>query len=90
VAATGRRLARMAGRLAASDDAFANAHRVLGSGGVILRASETDARRCRRLLEAEGVRFRGRAADPARRVGVIDLRGRLSQEEQPSPPCGGR
>jgi alkylated DNA nucleotide flippase Atl1 len=73
--------ARLAARLAASHPEFANAHRVLGSGGVVVRGpgGGEDARRARARLEAEGVVFRGRAADPARRVGWIELRGRLGE-----------
>jgi len=77
----GGRAARLAARLAATHPEFANAHRVLGSGGVVVRGPGADgqARRARALLEAEGVAFRGRAADPARRVGWVALRGRLSE-----------
>ncbi|HSR25483.1 MAG TPA: hypothetical protein VLW53_18155, partial [Candidatus Eisenbacteria bacterium] len=46
---------------------------VRGPGG------DDDARRARARLEGEGVAFRGRAADPARRVGWIELRGRLGE-----------
>jgi len=52
---------------------------VLGSGGRVVGA-EADVRSRRARLESEGVVFRGRAADPARRVGWIALRGRLSEE----------
>jgi alkylated DNA nucleotide flippase Atl1 len=77
-AADGGNAARLAARLATNHPAFANAHRVLGSGG---RAAgpEADARRRQSRLEAEGVVFNGRSADPARHVGWIALRGRLSE-----------
>lgn len=77
----GGQAARLTARLAASHPEFANAHRVLGSGGVVVRGpgGDEDARRARARLEAEGVVFRGRAADPARRVGWVELRGRLSE-----------
>lgn len=77
----GGHAARLAARLAASHPEFANAHRVLGSGGVVVRGpgDDEDARRARDRLEAEGVAFRGRAADPARRVGWVELRGRLGE-----------
>jgi hypothetical protein len=70
-------------RLAASHRDFANAHRVLGRGGIVVRGpgDEADAGRSRARLEAEGVAFRGRAADPARRVRWVELRGRLSELE---------
>jgi alkylated DNA nucleotide flippase Atl1 len=68
--------ARMVGRLAALHPAFANAHRVLGAGGRIVRPAPADTARCRRRLEEEGVCFSGALADPARRVGWNDLRGR--------------
>jgi alkylated DNA nucleotide flippase Atl1 len=75
----GGRAARQVARLAAAHPDFANAHRVLGSGGVVVRGpgAEAGAARARARLEAEGVAFRGRAADPARRVRWVDLRGRL-------------
>jgi len=77
-ASDGRNAARLAGRLASQHPAFANAHRVLGSGGR-LAGEEADARRRRARLEAEGVAFYGRAADQARRVGWVELRGRLGE-----------
>jgi hypothetical protein len=40
---------------------------------------EASARRRRARLESEGVAFRGLAADPARRVGWVELRGRLGE-----------
>ncbi|HXM58688.1 MAG TPA: MGMT family protein [Candidatus Dormibacteraeota bacterium] len=81
----GGRAARLVARLAASHPDFVNAHRVLGSGGVVTRGpgGEADAARARRQLEAEGVTFRGRAADPACHVGWITLRGRLSELSRP-------
>lgn len=68
-------------RLAAGHPAFANAHRVLGSGGVVVRGpgGEAEGRRARARLEAEGVVFHGRAADPAFRVSWLGLRGRLRE-----------
>ncbi len=69
--------ARTAGRLASVHPGFANAHRVLASGGRISRPDVTAAARCRRKLEAEGVVFTGARADPSRRVGWNELRGRL-------------
>jgi alkylated DNA nucleotide flippase Atl1 len=79
----GGNAARLVARLAASHPDFANAHRVLGSGGMVVRGpgAEGQARRARSRLEAEGVTFRGQVADPARRVRWIALRGRLSEYE---------
>ena len=80
----GGHAARQVARLAASHPAFANAHRVLGSGGVVVRGrgGDGEARRARARLEAEGVTFHGRAADPSRRVRWIELRGRLTEADQ--------
>ncbi|HEY4025717.1 MAG TPA: hypothetical protein VGO86_04740 [Candidatus Dormibacteraeota bacterium] len=83
-AATGGGVAaRLAARLAASHPEFANAHRVLGSGGVVVsgKGDEASALRRRARLEAEGVVFRGRAADPSCQVRWIELRGRLIELE---------
>jgi alkylated DNA nucleotide flippase Atl1 len=77
-ATDGRNAARLVARLASEHPGFANAHRVLGSGGRVA-GEEASARRRQARLEAEGVAFRGRTADPARRVGWIELRGRLSE-----------
>jgi hypothetical protein len=47
-----------------------------------------NAARRQARLEVEGVVFRGRAADPARRVRWVELRGRLldlEAEEKPVP-----
>lgn len=81
VAAAAGRLgaARVVGRLAAGHPAFANAHRVLGAGGRVAPAGTAAAARRRRALEAEGVVFAGVRADPARRVGWNELRGRLAE-----------
>ncbi len=83
----GGHAARQVARLAASHDEFANAHRVLASGGRVAHGpgDEVSARRRRARLEAEGVVFRDGVADPFRRVGWIELRGRLL-EALPSPP----
>jgi alkylated DNA nucleotide flippase Atl1 len=79
----GGRAARQVARLAATHPDFASAHRVLGSGGVVVRGAggEQDALRSRGRLESEGVAFSGRAADPSRRVRWIELRGRLTELE---------
>ena len=80
-ATDGRNAARLVARLASGHPEFANAHRVLGSGGRVA-GGEAGARRRQARLEAEGVAFHGRAADPARRVGWIELRGRLAEVRQ--------
>lgn len=83
--------ARQAAHLAASHPDFANAHRVLGRGGVVVHGAggEENARRRRKRLEDEGVDFRGRTADASRRVRWAELRGRLSEldrfSERPKP-----
>jgi alkylated DNA nucleotide flippase Atl1 len=81
VATGGGVAARLVARLAASHPEFENAHRVLGSGGLVVRGpgDEVDAKRSRARLESEGVVFRGRVADPACRVRWVELRGRLSE-----------
>jgi alkylated DNA nucleotide flippase Atl1 len=80
----GGRAARLVARLAATHDEFANAHRVLGSGGRVVRGpgAEEQARRSRARLEAEGVTFRGPAADSSRRVRWVELRGRLVEADE--------
>jgi alkylated DNA nucleotide flippase Atl1 len=81
MAATGGRLARQVGHLAANHPDFENAHRVLGAGGVVRRSDgdRVDAVRSRRHLESEGVVFQRDRADPAHHVGWIELRGRLQE-----------
>lgn len=76
--------ARMVGHLASTDPEFANAHRVLGSGGAVVpgQGGKASAARRRRRLQAEGVCFKGATADRSRRVGWLDLRGRLAELEQ--------
>jgi alkylated DNA nucleotide flippase Atl1 len=79
----GGRAARLVARLASAHPDFANAHRVLGSGGRVAHGpgQELEARERRARLEAEGVVFRGPRADPERRVRWVELRGRLSELE---------
>jgi len=57
---------------------------VAAAGAAVRRVAggEAGARRRQARLEAEGVAFHGRAADPARRVGWIELRGRLAEVRQ--------
>jgi alkylated DNA nucleotide flippase Atl1 len=85
IAASGsRHAARMVGHLASTDPGFANAHRVLGSGGFVVpgQGGKAAAARRRHRLQAEGVQFKGATADQSRRVGWLDLRGRLSEAEE--------
>jgi len=87
-ATDGGRAARLAARLASVHPEFANAHRVLASGGRVShpRGEEAEGRRRRARLESEGVTFRGRTADPERRVRWIELRGRLRELEAGQRP----
>jgi len=80
----GGNAARQVARLVSHPD-FANAHRILGSGGRVAHGpgGEESARWRRARLEAEGVAFRGRLADPHRRVRWAELRGRLSELDGP-------
>src|SRR5262249_50243146 len=80
-ATDGGNTARQAARLAAGHPDFANAHRVLGSGGVVVYGAggPENARLRRRRLEGEGVGIRGGPADGSRRVRWGELRGRLSE-----------
>lgn len=84
VATDGGNAARQAARLAANHPDFANAHRVLGSGGVVVHGAggQENARLRRERLEEEGVEFCGRIADASRRVRWAELRGRLSELER--------
>jgi len=78
------RAARAVGRAAATLDEFPNAHRVLREGGTVPEGWHDDSghgeEECRRLLDAEGVRFdaRGRA-NAAQRISWDVIRERLGQ-----------
>jgi alkylated DNA nucleotide flippase Atl1 len=75
--ALGRRSARVVGG-AAARGRLANAHRILLAGGRI--SPGWDGGRvdeCRRRLEAEGIRFAGGRADPARHLTWLDLASRF-------------
>ena len=72
IAATGTtRAARAVARSAARDPAFPSAWRVIHADGSIPEgwgAFDGGPERCRRLLEAEGVRFVNGRADPAQKL----------------------
>jgi alkylated DNA nucleotide flippase Atl1 len=72
MAATGtKRAARAVGRSAARNPAFPSAWRVIYADGSIPEgwgANDGGPEKCRRLLEAEGVRFVNGRADPRRKL----------------------
>ena len=72
MAATGTRMAaRAVGRSAARNPAFPSAWRVIYADGSIPEGWGADGggpERCRRLLEAEGVRFVSGRADPEQKL----------------------
>jgi len=72
LAATGSaRAARAVGRCASGTPSFPNAWRVIHADGSIPEgwgAGDGGPERCRRLLEAEGVRFVNGRADPAKKI----------------------
>ncbi len=72
---------RIPAHQAATDPEFPNATRVLGVGGRIRRPTATGVARVRARLEAEGVRFVGERADPARHVTWLDLQARAHPHE---------
>ena len=76
--------ARQVGRLASVHPDFPDAHRVLGSGGRVVRPTPAGTARARRRLEREGVGFDGARADPGRRVTWVTLRGRLAELTEPA------
>jgi alkylated DNA nucleotide flippase Atl1 len=79
-----KRAARIVGALAATDDLFPNAHRVLTSEGRVSRPGR-DPKPAARALESEGVAFvRGRA-DPTRRIHWDELQrrgGRVARDSR--------
>lgn len=84
---------RMPAHEASTDPEFPNAVRVLGAGGRIRRSTATETERVRVRLEAEGVKFAGERADPARHVTWLDLLGRadaLHPFVSPSGAAGDR
>jgi len=75
--ALGGRGARVVGQIAARGG-IANAHRVLLAGGRVSPGFDgARVERCRRRLEAEGIRFERERADPERRLTWLDLAARL-------------
>ena len=78
-----KRLARKVGAAAASSDDFPNAHRVLTADGRVSRGpagSEAWVARVEAKLASEGIAFRDRRADPARRVHWDELARRAGLE----------
>jgi alkylated DNA nucleotide flippase Atl1 len=76
-----KRAARVVGALAATDDRFPNAHRVLTSEGRVSRPGR-DPKPATQALENEGVTFVHDRADPTRRVHWDELqrrRGRVAR-----------
>lgn len=78
-----RHCARSVGNLAATDDRFPHPHRVLRSGGTVADSPVRDPRRVIERLMEEGVRFRGRRADPSQQVHWDEL-ARRSGTDRPS------
>ena len=70
-----RRWARLVGTIAASDERFPNAHRILTSAGRVSRPKRKVGAALR-ALQAEGVEFSGGRADPGRRVYWDELQRR--------------
>jgi alkylated DNA nucleotide flippase Atl1 len=71
LAVTGGRAARAVARVASGDHAFPNAWRVIHADGSIpdgWGGGGSEPRRCRELLEAEGVSFAEGRADPAKKI----------------------
>ncbi|MEO8323383.1 MAG: hypothetical protein ABI571_04505, partial [Actinomycetota bacterium] len=83
-AVTGHRhCARFVGNLAAADDRFPHAQRVLRSGGTVADSPVRNSQRVMDKLVKEGVRFRGRRADPSQQVHWDEL-ARRSGTDRPS------
>jgi alkylated DNA nucleotide flippase Atl1 len=79
--------ARAVGRVAARDDRFRNAHRIIGQGGRIPAGwggGGPAVERCRRRLGAEGVKFRAGVADPGRLLDWRTLLQRLPGDFRPA------
>jgi alkylated DNA nucleotide flippase Atl1 len=75
------KLARVVARVAAHNPAFANPHRVLGTGGVILEGWKDDEgngpEECVRRLKADGIELVDGHAPEDRRMQYDELKGRL-------------
>lgn len=83
LAATGRPAARIVARVAAGDPAFPNAWRVIHADGSIpdgWGGGGAAVQLCRKLLEAEGVRFTSGRADPAKKILADELELLLAGE----------
>jgi alkylated DNA nucleotide flippase Atl1 len=71
----GRKWARLVGTIAATDERFPNAHRILTSAGAVSRPGGRVGA-ARRALQAEGVAFNGGRADRGKRVHWDELQRR--------------
>ena len=77
IAVTGHRHgARFVGNLAATDDRFPHAQRVLRSGGTVAPSPVRSSERVVARLKREGVRFRVSRADPSQHVHWDELQRR--------------
>jgi alkylated DNA nucleotide flippase Atl1 len=85
LAVTGRwNAARAVARSASRSPAFPNAWRVIHADGSIPEGwggGGAGPRRCRELLEAEGIRFENGRADPAKKILAEELELLLAGEE---------
>jgi alkylated DNA nucleotide flippase Atl1 len=87
LAVTGtRRAARAVARVASRSNTFPNAWRVIHADGSIpdgWGAGHGGPERCRRLLEAEGIRFLNDRADPAKKLLADELELLLAEGATP-------
>jgi alkylated DNA nucleotide flippase Atl1 len=84
LAVTGRSAARAVARVASRDHSFPNAWRVIHADGSVPEGwggGGAGPRRCRELLEAEGVEFVNGRADPAKKILAEELELLLAGEE---------
>ena len=80
IAVTGHRhCARFVGNLAATDDRFPHAQRVLRSGGTVALSPVRSSERVVARLMGEGISFRGGRADPSQHVHWDELQRRAGR-----------